>query len=242
VFDGLGGTAQGALAARLAAAAIRGAFAHHTAGADGAADRAFLALAVQGAGALIGTHIEDGLTTASVVHVRATDSGTPTAHIANVGDSRIHRSTPSGELLQCTLDDSIFGSDWEIQLQLSEAVAPTGQLERAYFAYRHVMDRALGDPLTTPRLWDVALDDGDVVLAATDGVTDNLTFSELRQLLAGGPGARSDPTAIARRVVEAAYARSQDQNHPRAKTDDITAVAAIIHLSRGDDSPAGTDV
>jgi serine/threonine protein phosphatase PrpC len=57
----------------------------------------------------------------------------------------------------------------------------------------------------------------------SDGVTDNLTFSELRRLLHGDD---NDPVATAHRLVDAAHARSHHSGHPRAKIDDITAVAA----------------
>jgi serine/threonine protein phosphatase PrpC len=87
------------------------------------------------------------------------------------------------------------------------------------------MDRALGERLSTPHLWEVPAEDGDVLLAVSDGVTDNLTFSELRRLL----GSNLDGVEqTAQRLVDAAYARSRESGHPRAKIDDITAVAARV--------------
>ncbi len=225
VFDGLGATTQAAQAARLAAEAIRAAYEQHGRGHDCAVERAFLPLAVRGAGALITAILEDGLTTASVVEVCNNTGGTTTALICNIGDSRIYRYTAAGELHQCTLDDSIFGSDWDLQLRLSEAVVPTGVLEHTYFEQRHVMDRALGESLATPHLWEVPAEDGDVLVAVSDGVTDNLTFSELRRLLHGDV---DRPDQVAHRLVDAAYSRSRQPGHPRAKIDDITAVAAHV--------------
>lgn len=118
-----------------------------------------------------------------------------------------------------------FGSDWELQLRLSEVAVPTGLLEYTYFERRHVMDHALGERLASPRLWEVPVEDGDVLLAVSDGVTDNLTFSELRRQLRG---VGNDPVDTAHRIVDAAYARSHQTGHPRAKIDDITAVAARV--------------
>ena len=209
----------------LAAEAIRAAYHHHGPGHDCAAERAFLPLAVRGAGMLMAGTLEDGLTTASVVKVCDTIDGGATALICNIGDSRIYRYATAGELHQCTLDDSIFGSDWDLQLRLSEVVAPTGVLECTYFEQRHVMDRALGEQLATPHLWEVPVEDSDVLLAVSDGVTDNLTFSELRRLL---HVYREDPDQLAHRLVDAAYSRSRQPGHPRAKIDDITAVAAQV--------------
>jgi serine/threonine protein phosphatase PrpC len=64
-----------------------------------------------------------------------------------------------------------------------------------------------------------------VLLALSDGVTDNLTFSEVRRLLhAEVDGA----DRVARRLVDAAFTRSRQTSHPRAKIDDITAVVAQV--------------
>jgi serine/threonine protein phosphatase PrpC len=225
VFDGLGATAQGAEAAGLAAEAIRAAYDQHGERRDCAAERAFLLLTVGGAGELIAATLEDGFTTASVVKVCDVIAGPAVALICNIGDSRVYRYTTAGVLRQCTLDDSIFGSSWDLQLRLSEVEVPTGVLEYSYFERRHVMDHALGERLAAPHLWEVPADDGDVLLAVSDGVTDNLTFSELRRLLSGDV---ADPVSTARQLVEAGYARSHQTGHPRAKLDDITAVAAHV--------------
>ena len=227
VFDGVGATAQAAEAARLAAEAIRAAYHHHGPGLDRTVERTFLPLTVAGAGVLIAATLADGLTTASVVKVCDTADGTATALVCNIGDSRVYRFTTGGELHQCTLDDSPFGADWDLQLRLSEVDVPVGLLEHTYFARRHVMDRALGERLASPRLWETTAFEGDMLLAVSDGVTDNLTLSEMRRLLRGGNGARR----VAQRLVDAAAARSRDTGHPRAKVDDITAVAARLGLS-----------
>jgi serine/threonine protein phosphatase PrpC len=228
VFDGLGATAQAAEAARLAAAAIRAAYEQHVDDHDCAAERAFLLLTVRGAGQLIAATLEDGLTTASVVRLCSVTGGGARALSCNVGDSRVYHYTIGGVLHQCTLDDSPFGSDWELQLRLSEVAVPTGLLEYSYFEQRHVMDHALGERLASPRVWEVSVEDGDVLLAVSDGVTDNLTFSELRRLL---HDVVNDPVETAKRIVDAAHARSRQAGHPRAKPDDITAVATRVRLA-----------
>ncbi len=225
VFDGLGATAQAAEAAALAADSIRDAYREHGTARGGDAERTFLLRAVTGAGALIAADLDDGLTTASVVNVCERADGGATAMIANLGDSRVYRYTPAGELRQCTLDDSEFGADWGLQLRLSEVVVPTTLVEFVYFEQRHILDRCLGSPGDEARMWDVDLDDGDLVLAMTDGVTDNLTFSEIRELLGDG---RDTPDRTAQRLVDSAHARSRDELHGRAKVDDITAVVARV--------------
>jgi serine/threonine protein phosphatase PrpC len=151
--------------------------------------------------------------------------GGATGLIAHVGDSRVYRYTTAGELVQCTLDDSEFGADWDLQRRLGEVVVPTTLIEFMYFEQRHILDRCLGSPRDRARVWEVDVDEGDVLLALTDGVTDNLTFSEVRDLIGNGG---DEPDRIARRLVEAAHARSQQEDHGRAKVDDITAVVARV--------------
>jgi serine/threonine protein phosphatase PrpC len=225
VFDGLGGSRQGAFAAKLAAGAIHAAYECQDPFDDIEAETAFLTMAVQGAGALLSATLEDGLTTASVVKVCVRPDGRAAALICNIGDSRVYRLRPSGELRQCTLDDSMFGTDWDLQLRLSEVVVATDLLESVYLAQRHVIDRVLGEGLHAPNLWTVVLDDDDVLLAVTDGVTDNLTFSEL-----GGvaQASRDNSARAARALVDAAFARSHQASHARAKIDDMTAVVVRV--------------
>jgi PPM family protein phosphatase len=225
VFDGLGATSQAARAAQLAADAIGAAYRDHGAADGYGAERALLVRAVQDAGVLIAANLDDGLTTASVVKVCSREDSGATALICNIGDSRVYQLTAVGELRQRTLDDSVFGADWDMQLHLSEVVVPTGTLERRYLEQRHVLDRCLGEPGDAPRLWEADVGDGDLLLAVTDGVTDNLTFSELREVIGDGP---DTPDGIAGRLVDRAYARSLQDSHARAKVDDITAVVARV--------------
>jgi serine/threonine protein phosphatase PrpC len=225
VFDGLGATSQAALAAGLAARAIEAAYRVHGPGEDPEAEQAFLALAVEGAGSLIASNLRDGLTTASVVKVCRDAEGNAVALICNIGDSRVYRYTDAGQLRQCTLDDSVFGADWDVQLRLAEIEAPATMLDHFYFQQRHILDHCLGQPGDVVRMWETAADPGDTILALTDGVTDNLTFSEVARVL---HDSRDRPDLTARRLVDAAHRRSHQREHPRAKIDDITAVVARV--------------
>jgi serine/threonine protein phosphatase PrpC len=123
------------------------------------------------------------------------------------------------------LDDSVFGSDWDLQLRLSEVIVPSGLLDHLYLERRHVLDRCLGEPGAVPHLWQTCAEPGDVLLAVTDGVTDNLTFSEMREVLRAN---RGRPDRTVRMLVDAAYERSRQAEHARAKIDDITAVTAHL--------------
>jgi protein phosphatase len=231
VFDGLGATSEAARAAELAARAIHAAYEGRDESQPPASERTFLADAVEHAGELIAEGLEDGLTTASVVTVSEAADGTVRALIANIGDSRVYRFTVGGELEQCTLDDSVLSPDWDLQLYFSELAVMEEPDDFLYFGHRHFVDRALGEGDDRPQLWEAELDAGDLILALTDGVTDNLTFSELQELLRTGDG---PPEVLAHELVDAAYARSQETSHARAKIDDITAVVARVHGVRRD--------
>ena len=54
-----------------------------------------------------------------------------------------------------------------------------------------------------------------MLLAVSDGVTDNLTFPELRRLL---HGVANDPVDTAHRIVDAAYTRSRQTGHPEPRS------------------------
>jgi serine/threonine protein phosphatase PrpC len=231
VFDGLGATSEAARAAKLAAQAIQAAYEGRDDSRRPASEQTFLSDAVEHAGELIAEALEDGLTTASVVKVKEAANGTVTALIANIGDSRVYRFTAAGELEQCTLDDSMLSPDWDLQLYFSELAVMEEPDDYVYFRQRHYVDRALGEGDDRPQIWEAELHTGDLLLAVTDGVTDNLTFSELRELLRTHQGT---PELLARELIDAANARSQDVSHARAKIDDITAVVARVRSVRRD--------
>ena len=54
---------------------------------------------------------------------------------------------------------------------------------------------------SAPNLWTVALDDDDVLLAVTDGVTDNLTFSELGEVMRATATTQLGRRGVGRRGV-----------------------------------------
>ena len=160
-----------------------------------------------------------------------------TALICNIGDSRVYRLTASGELRQCTLDDSIFGGDWELQRHLGEVVVPTGLIEHVYLAQRHVIDRVLGEGLHAPNRWTVALEDDDVVVAVTDGVSDNLTFSELREVV----GASRDDPARGSTVGRTPHtpAVTRPLTHEQRSTTSPRSSPAFGRMRRARDSVQG---
>lgn len=166
--------------------------------------------------------------TATVIKILPGDASTNKQMvIANLGDSRTYILHSNGRLEQITLDDSSFDGPEkearELQQRLSE-IKEQGDLknerEREYFYSRNIISRSLGlGESATPTIYTPWLFQGDVVLATTDGVHDNLTDKEITEILLANKEAER-----ARVLVEQAYMRSLDRQNLRAKKDDITAV------------------
>lgn len=98
------------------------------------------------------------------------------ALIGQVGDSRIYR-VRNGQLEELSPDHSPVGRMRQSgQLSEREARVHPG---------RHVIDQCLGggDPTVVPDCLQVVLEDGDVVLLATDGLTDGVSDSVLTEEL-----------------------------------------------------------
>lgn len=90
------------------------------------------------------------------------------------------------------------------------------------FAERNLVTQSLGLPRLTPHVGLVTASPGDRVLLATDGVHDNLTESEIIELLAATPLSEA-AAALVVRAHEVAGSSA-----PRAKKDDITAIVLEI--------------
>jgi protein phosphatase len=95
--------------------------------------------------------------------------------LAHVGDSRCYRLR-DGKLLQLTHDHSLV-----------EEQVRTGQItpaEAAVSAMRNVITRAVGvDARVTPDVTELTVQDGDLYLLASDGLTRELSDDELLQIL-----------------------------------------------------------
>lgn len=80
-------------------------------------------------------------------------------------------------------------------------------------------NEALKAPITTSEVVS-----GDVLIAMTDGITDNLTLGEMKNII---ERYKHDPGQLS--IVLAAYASKRAQEvHARAKPDDMTAVVVAI--------------
>jgi len=146
---------------------------------------------------------------------------------AHVGDSRIYLLRSQEGLHRLTDDDgflSIILAMREITPEAAQRIDQTTQSEqltddeRGYFDKRNGITQALGEE----RPLDIHIDQhdllpGDKLLLCTDGIHDNLTDVEIEFILS-----HSGRTTAAKRLVEKATWRSQEE-HIRAKKDDMSA-------------------
>jgi len=100
------------------------------------------------------------------------------AVIAHVGDSRVYRLR-DGMLVQLTIDHSLAA-----QLEAS------GMTPDPNFAWRHVITRALGATTSEPDVQCQVIEQGDVFLLCSDGLSEVLAPAQIAALLAatGGSG------------------------------------------------------
>jgi serine/threonine protein phosphatase PrpC len=116
------------------------------------------------------------------------------AVIAHVGDSRVYRLR-GGALDQMTVDHSLAA-----QLEAG------GVRVDAHFAWRHVVTRALGTPVSEPEIQRAPVEPGDVFLLCSDGLSEVLAPERIAALLA------APAEAACRALVDAAYAAGSRDN------------------------------
>jgi PPM family protein phosphatase len=208
--DGMGGHADGAVAAHLAVEAVAD---HLAAAAD---PRASLAGAVHAAISAVAAHRRthgDVMCGTTLVAGVVTGDG---LWLANVGDSRAYRIR-AGRAEQITADHS-----WVAE-QVRE-----GRLDRARAQHhpgRNMLTRALTGEPVEPDLFSTELCPGDVVVLCSDGVWDAVDDAWMARSM-GTRGPLADAAAA---LCDHALAAGS--------TDNVTVVAC--RLGEGDDRPVG---
>jgi protein phosphatase len=135
--------------------------------------------------------------------------GAPHWVVFNIGDSRVYRIA-CGEAVQLTVDHSEV-AELVARHEISPDQARTHPL-------RHVVTRSLGvDPLPPADVWIFPPSaEGDVFLACSDGLTNELSDSQIAAIVTD---ARSPRDAAAQLVAAAVDAGGRDN---------VTAVLAVL--------------
>ena len=94
---------------------------------------------------------------------------------------------------------------------------------RRFFDSRNVLFNALGQGEFEPRVGSFDTNRGDRFLLLSDGVSDNLTDTEIASILKD----HINPDEAADTLVSAAKTRSKEKR-PRSKPDDMTALVVEI--------------
>lgn len=123
------------------------------------------------------------------------------ATIGHVGDSRLYRLDPYGELTQETLDHSVVEEEVRAGRMTPE--------EAAVHPSRNVISRALGaEPLVEIDMKSLAIEPNTMFIACSDGVTRHIPDHELRDLLINAP----DEMALCQTIKDICYERGAEDN------------------------------
>ena len=199
VADGVGGAEAGEVASQTAIEVLEEAFRHHL---DGADIEDLMELAIQRANASIHQMAQEHArfammaTTIVALHV----SGNK-ATIGHVGDSRLYRLTPDGELLRETEDHSVVEEEVRAGRMTPE--------QAANHPSKNVISRALGaEEDVEVDMKTMEVEDGTEFILCSDGITRHVSDSELRQLLV----LNDDLESVCQELKERCYERGAEDN------------------------------
>ena len=174
VADGVGGAEAGEVASQTAIEVLDEAFRHKLEGAD---VEDLMELAIQRANASIHQMAQDHAkfsmmaTTIVALHIQG-----HIATIGHVGDSRLYRLTPAGQLIRETADHSVVEEEVRAGRMTPE--------QAAHHPSKNVISRALGaENDVEVDMKVIEVDEGTEFLLCTDGITRHIPDYELRHLL-----------------------------------------------------------
>jgi serine/threonine protein phosphatase PrpC len=207
VADGVGGAEAGEVASQTAIEVLDEAFRHRD---DGADIEDLMELAIQRANASIHQMAQDNArfammaTTIVALHVKGS-----VATIGHVGDSRLYRLTPAGQLLRETEDHSVVEEEVRAGRMTAE--------QAAHHPSKNIISRALGaENDVEVDMKVIEVDDGTEFLLCTDGITRHITDPELRSLLI----AHDDLPQLCGELKRLCYERGAEDN--------LTAVVVCV--------------
>ena len=174
VADGVGGAEAGEVASQTAIEVLDEAFRHQT---DGADIEDLMELAIQRANASIHQMAQEHAkfsmmaTTIVALHLKGN-----IATFGHVGDSRLYRLTPDGQLHRETEDHSIVEEEVRAGRMTPE--------QAANHPSKNVISRALGaEQGVEVDMKTMEVEDGTEFLLCTDGITRHVPDNEIRQLM-----------------------------------------------------------
>ncbi len=199
VADGVGGAEAGEVASQTAIEVLDEAFRHQT---DGADVEDLMELAIQRANASIHQMAQEHAkfsmmaTTIVALHLKGN-----IATFGHVGDSRLYRLTPDGQLHRETEDHSIVEEEVRAGRMTPE--------QAANHPSKNVISRALGaEQGVEVDMKTMEVEDGTEFLLCTDGITRHVSDNELRQLLL----LNNDLEDVCRELKRRCYERGAEDN------------------------------
>ncbi|MDQ3133779.1 MAG: protein phosphatase 2C domain-containing protein [Acidobacteriota bacterium] len=207
VADGVGGADAGEVASQKAIEVLDEAFRQHHNGED---VEDLMELTLQRANASIHqlTQGKSGFSMMATTIVALHLDGRR-ATIGHVGDSRLYRLTPDGQLRRETADHSMVEEEVRAGRMTPE--------QAATHPSRNVISRALGaEALVEVDLKTIEVEDGTTFLLCSDGITRHIPDAEINELLNSAP------------TLDAACAEMKRRCYERGAEDNLTAVAVRV--------------
>jgi len=208
VADGVGGADAGEVASQKAIDVLNDAFHDKVTEGEDVEDR--MELAIQRANSAIhqmaAEHPRFSMMATTVVALHLDGSR---ATIGHVGDSRLYRLNPDGQLLRETDDHSIVEEEVRAGRMTPE--------QAANHPSKNVISRALGaEESVEADMKTIEIDEGNSFLLCTDGITRHIPDNEIRELLLSG------------RSVEAICAEMKERCYQRGAEDNLTAIIVQV--------------
>jgi PPM family protein phosphatase len=207
VADGVGGAEAGEVASQTAVEVLDEAFRHQV---DGADIEDLMELSIQRANASIYQMAQENarfsMMATTIVALHLKDN---IATFGHVGDSRLYRLAPDGQLIRETEDHSVVEEEVRAGRMTPE--------QAANHPSKNVISRALGaEESVEVDLKTVEVADGTEFLLCTDGITRHVSDEELRQVL------------ILNEDLDSVCAELKRRCYERGAEDNLTAVLVRI--------------
>jgi serine/threonine protein phosphatase PrpC len=215
VADGVGGAEAGEVASSTAIEVLDEAFRHQV---DGADVEDLMELAIQRANASIHQMAQEHAkfsmmaTTIVALHLKGN-----IATFGHVGDSRLYRLTPDGQLHRETEDHSIVEEEVRAGRMTPE--------QAANHPSKNVISRALGaEQGVEVDMKTMEVEDGTEFLLCTDGITRHISDNELRQLM------------VISNTLEDLCSELKRRCYERGAEDNLTVIVVRVgeHLKAGE--------